>query len=120
MHGRETETAALIIADKVMTTMSMIIFYQTRDGVIGWAATDEAYPCSLSTITCPLHRGEPAKYRTLPQSAINFMVKSRESLLHLVYILGDTSPTAVLIISVVIILLLFAVNTMMHIHHTVL
>lgn len=46
-----------------------------RDGVIGWGATDEAYPCRTAGIKCGYGRGHWFRryLQTLPQSAVNYM-----------------------------------------------
>ena len=46
-----------------------------QDAVIGWAATDEAYPCRKEGIKCDSSRGHWYRryLQTLPTSAVNFM-----------------------------------------------
>ena len=46
-----------------------------RDAVVGWAATDDSYPCRNETVKCGYNRGHWYRryLQTLPQSAVNYM-----------------------------------------------
>lgn len=71
------------------------------EGVLGWAATDEVYPCRRGHTQC--RRGGLSKYKYLPGSAINYMppgwgCAQRRPLRSLAHILTLVDPTFLILL----------------------
>ena len=71
------------------------------EGVLGWAATDDIYPCRSDHTQCK--RGGLSKYKYLPGSAINYMspgwrCAQRRPLRSLAHILTLVNPTFVVLL----------------------
>lgn len=71
------------------------------EGVLGWAATDDIYPCRSDHTQCK--KGGLSKYKYLPGSAINYMppgwrCAQRRPLRSLAHILTLVDPTFVILL----------------------
>jgi hypothetical protein len=76
-----------------------------RDAVVGWAATDEGYPCRNATVKCGYSRGHWYRryLQTLPQSAVNYMptgwaCAQRRPLRALAHVLTLLDPQVVILL----------------------
>lgn len=90
---------------KLIDEQAGVLSGQPLDGinsVVGWAATDETYPCELNKVKCRAEN-QLAKYKYIPQSNVNFMsfgwgCAQRRPLRSLAHILTLVDPILVILL----------------------
>jgi hypothetical protein len=91
----------LSLIEEQSQTLSNSIF-AGNNGVIGWAATDQIYPCKQDKLICLERRGS-TKFKYLPKSDMNYMppgwaCAQRRPLRSLAHILTLLTPTILILL----------------------